>query len=414
MIKISEHKKKNRKGSYDATMRIRGTLFGNPVDKILTGWDETVANVLETLINQLAGYIGLGALPAPHLQQQIRDIKEVRYLKLLEELELIPAQMKVKDYTIGTFLEDCLEKDKSRVSGGVIENSTLVKRTNACKKFLNKFGRTFDIRNLDYEKLDRYFRKRIEEHSRSLVQGELRILKRYFKEAIQKELIYGNPFDGVVVELDNENIAKKRILIPAETLQTVEDWLKENRPNDYYVYWILVRWTGARKNEPLHLTWQHIDFDSHNGIGSIQMPSPKTKKKGKPFRLLPMFVGTPVREVLKAEFERQKKLTPSSPSGYVVRDVCKLSPLNREKVDWDRVNPNTNLKRLIEKAGVKPWVKTCQNLRVTRENELINSAEYRSESVHQWVGHTRKTFEASYATIDPQEFTPLSLRKPSE
>ena len=102
MIKISEHKKKNRKGSYDATMRIRGTLFGNPVDKILTGWDETVADVLETLINQLAGYVGLGALPAPHLQEQIRAIKEVRYLKLLEELELIPAQMKVKDYTIGT------------------------------------------------------------------------------------------------------------------------------------------------------------------------------------------------------------------------------------------------------------------------------------------------------------------------
>lgn len=414
MIKVSKHRKKNRKGKHDEVFRIRGTLLGNSVDKTLTGYDPTAATILESIINQVAAYVGLGTLPPPALQEQIRNFKEPRYIKLLEELDLIPAQMKAKDYSIGQFLSERLNVDLENVGSGVLEKSTLTKRTNACRKFLNKFGPSFDLRNLNYEILDKYFQERITVHSRSLVVGELRILKMYFKEAIKREYIYRNPFEDIKVELDKEHIEQKRILIPAETLQTVEDWLRENRPTSYYVYWIMIRWTGARKNEPLHLRWDDVDFESHNGIGSIRMPSPKTKKKGKPFRIIPMFAGSPIREVLLAEFERQKETTPAAPSGFVVRDVCALHSLNRDKVNWDAINPNTHLKRLIQKAGVKPWIKTCQNLRVTRENELINSGDYRSETVHKWIGHTRKTFEASYATVDPQEFTPLSQRKTSQ
>ena len=411
MIKISRHRKKNRKGKHDEVFRIRGTLFGNPIDKTMSGYDPTTATILESLINQVSAFVGLGALPPPALQDQIRNIREPRYLKLLEELDLIPEQMKVKNYSIGQFLSERLDVDKANVDSGVLENSTLTKRTNACRKFLNKFGSNFDLRNLNYENLDKYFQERITIHSRSLVVGEIRILKMYFKEAIKREYIYRNPFEDIKVELDKDRIEQKRILIPSETLQTVEDWLKENRPTNYYFYWVLIRWTGARKNEPLHLKWEDIDFDSHNGIGSIRMPSPKTRKKGKPYRVIPMFAGSPIREVLLAEFERQKDSQPAAPNGFVVRGVCALSSLNRDDVNWDAINPNTHLKRLISKAGVNPWIKTCQNLRVTRENELINSGDYRSETVHKWVGHTRKTFEASYATVDPQEFTPMSQRK---
>jgi hypothetical protein len=136
------------------------------------------------------------------------------------------------------------------------------------------------------------------------------------------------------------------------------------------------------------------------------MPSPKTAKKGKPNRLVPFFPNSPIARVLNKEFERQGK----PKIGFVIQDICNLNASDRSKTNWDQVNPATTLKRHIRKAGVQPWQKLCQNIRVTRENELLASGEYRSEVVHAIIGHTRKTFEQSYESLVLEDFKPRSRK----
>lgn len=406
MIKVTGITKTDRNGNPQSYLRFRGTLFGVKRDiTIRATYRKTVVQSLELLIGRMEAHLSVGEVPPPDVMKQVSAIREPKFVDVLRRLSLLD-EVTPKDYTIGTFVGQCLDNDKQRCQDGIIEKSTLTKRRNAIKKFVREYGDTYDIRRLDYAMLQAYANKRIKMHSRSLVSGEIKILRMYFRDAVKKGIVTVNPFEGVMVELDHDKIESKRIVINNDDLIAVESWLQANRPDDYYVYWIVLRWTGCRKNEPLHLKWSDIDFDGAGGIGTIKMPSPKTRKKHKPARLMPMFVGTPLREVLLAEFERQGRPA----HGYVVRGVCALKDYDRTKTNWDQCNPNTNLKRLIRKAGVAPWIKTCQNVRVTRENELLLSGEYRPEAVHAFIGHTRKTFESSYASMTDQDMLPKSVR----
>ncbi len=49
-------------------------------------------------------------------------------------------------------------------------------------------------------------------------------------------------------------------------------------------------------------------------------------------------------------------------------------------------------------------------MRVTRENELMQSLEYRTDAVHAFIGHSKDTYEANYKTLSDDDFVPLSQR----
>jgi hypothetical protein len=50
-------------------------------------------------------------------------------------------------------------------------------------------------------------------------------------------------------------------------------------------------------------------------------------------------------------------------------------------------------------------------MRVTRENELMQSLEYRADAVHAFIGHSKDTCEANYKTLSDDDFVPLSQRQ---
>ena len=68
------------------------------------------------------------------------------------------------------------------------------------------------------------------------------------------------------------------------------------------------------------------------------------------------------------------------------------------------------MKRKIQKLGVEPWPKIFQNLRVTRENELLLSGEYRPEAIHAWIGHTEETYKSNYFEITDDDYVAKSER----
>jgi hypothetical protein len=61
------------------------------------------------------------------------------------------------------------------------------------------------------------------------------------------------------------------------------------------------------------------------------------------------------------------------------------------------VNLRTQFGRILESAGVLPWPKLFQNLRVSRRTEL--QEQYPSHAIDAWLGHSTKVAEAHYLIV---------------
>ena len=103
-------------------------------------------------------------------------------------------------------------------------------------------------------------------------------------------------------------------------------------------------------SETLLLTWSDIDWD----LVKMLIRSPKTAHhSGRESRFVPIFPGP--RPYLMAAFDEAGPGTT-----FVVTRYRKAG-----------LNLRTHLMRIIAKAGLKPWPKLFQNLRATRETELV-------------------------------------------
>ena len=65
-------------------------------------------------------------------------------------------------------------------------------------------------------------------------------------------------------------------------------------------------------------------------------------------------------------------------------------------------NLRTELLRIIQRAGLKPWPRLFQNLRSTRETELCET--YPVHVVTAWIGNTVPVAEANYLQMRDEYF----------
>ena len=65
-------------------------------------------------------------------------------------------------------------------------------------------------------------------------------------------------------------------------------------------------------------------------------------------------------------------------------------------------NLRTHALRIIEKAGVSVWPKVFQNLRASRENELMQV--YPAHMVLEWIGHTASVAQSHYLKVTEEDF----------
>ena len=154
-------------------------------------------------------------------------------------------------------------------------------------------------------------------------------------------------------------------------------------------YLAILRWTGCRKSEGFKVKWTDVDFAKKR----IRITSDKTKKSGKGFRELPLFPQ--LEEVLAHAWSVSEKGTE-----YVVNGEIRPS---KDKQGRVTVNLDKPFKKILADAKVKPWGKLFQNIRVTRENELIRDG-FTPHVVHAWMGHTRDVADANYLTLMESDF----------
>ena len=201
--------------------------------------------------------------------------------------------------------------------------------------------------------------------------------RQFFTAAIKAKLIDENPFDGMPVTVGG-NKEKERFVTEAESQKVLEACPDA----EWRLIFSLCRYGGVRcPSEVLALRWKDILWDSSR----VVVTSPKTAHhKGHESRVIPMFAQLvePLAEVVE-----------QAESGclYVVTRYRSA-----------KQNLRTQLNRIVTSAGVLPWQKPVQNLRSTRETELMET--YPAHVVCAWIGNSEAVARKHYLQVTDAHF----------
>lgn len=201
--------------------------------------------------------------------------------------------------------------------------------------------------------------------------------RQFFTAAIKSKLIEENPFVGMPVTVGG-NKEKERFITEAEAQKILEACPDA----EWRLIFSLCRYGGLRcPSEVLLLKWADILWDSSR----IVVNSPKTEHhKGHEQRLLPMFP-----ELQKPLLEVSEQAADGS-----VHVITRYRSVTQ--------NLRTQLNRIVTSAGVLPWPKPFQNLRSTRETELME--EYPAHVVCVWIGNSEAVARKHYLQITDAHF----------
>jgi hypothetical protein len=85
---------------------------------------------------------------------------------------------------------------------------------------------------------------------------------------------------------------------------------------------------------------------------------------------------------------------------YVVDEKFRKSAMG--PTGWMNTNRRTTFKKIITRAGLKPWPRLFQNLRASRETELIE--KHPLQAVTDWIGNTPRVAMRQYLMTTDEHF----------
>ena len=208
------------------------------------------------------------------------------------------------------------------------------------------------------------------------ISKEIIFARQIFKSAARKQVIRSNPFADV--KAGKQTNTSRIHFIDRETIQAV----LEACPNTHWqLVFAFARYGGVRiPSEIKFLKWTDVNWE-RNRI-TITVPK-KAHIDGHQTRVIPIFPE--LRSLLDRAFEEA-----AVGEEYVV-------PLAQQTG-----NLRTHALRIIRKAGVKVWPKPFQNLRASRENELMQ--QYPAHHVLAWIGHTAAVAQDHYLKVTDADF----------
>lgn len=360
--------------------RLRITVSGK-VHRINLGFDQNqrALNKLLDYASDLEGLHKLGDKPDIRMMSELNEKYSTELLDKLSKIGLIakPAPKLEK------FLTDFIDS-KSDVG-----EHTLYKLNNTKRLFLGFFGDA-RIGAISSGDVADYRQARLKDVVQNTLDAELKHGKQFFNYAVQKGFIAENPFGPFEIG-QQVNESRRKTL---DSLM-LTDIVERTTDKQWQVFLAVVRWTGCRQSEALLLKWSDIDWDKSR----IRMPSPKTKNFHKPFRDVPLFPEL---------YPYLLEASENAPDGsvYVVDGIVK--PGQRS----GRLGKNMGkpFQSLIKQLGYEPWGKPFQNIRVTRENELIRE-QHPAHVVQAWIGHSAKIQRGHYLEVTDADFT-KALNRP--
>ena len=183
--------------------------------------------------------------------------------------------------------------------------------------------------------------------------------------------------NAIVQDIPTGNVANesRRVFIDQDTI----DMVIAACPDDQWrMIFALARYGGLRIPSEIHgLKWSDIDWDKKQ----FRVHSPKTEHiEGKGSRDVPLF-----------------------PELVPYFDAWKEQRQDGEPLVFPALAKRGNLRqyahRIIRKAGIEPWTRVYQNLRASRETELVE--EFPVHVVTAWLGNTPDVAAKHYLSVLP-------------
>ncbi len=183
----------------------------------------------------------------------------------------------------------------------------------------------------------------------------LQTARSFFLALRRRKLIDENPFDGVKAAA--AGIKDRQRFVTRDEIDLV---LAVCPDHHWKAIVALARYGGLRcPSEVLSLRWQDIDRDANR----IIVTSPKTEHHaGKASRTIPLFPE--LLPVLNKAFDL-------APEGAVYAVDEKFRKAANGPTGWMSANLRTTFQKIVTRAGLTPSPRLFQNLRASRETELI-------------------------------------------
>ncbi len=191
-----------------------------------------------------------------------------------------------------------------------------------------------------------------------------------WRKAVRWNLAGANPFAGIKAG-HQENDSRKRFI----ARDVIDKLIAEAPDTEWKLIIALARWGGLRcPSEHFALRWGDVDWER----GRFIVHSSKTEHhEGKGTRVVPIFPE--LRPYLLDAFDQ------AEPGTEYVIAKHRLGSLNLRQ----------QFKRIIHRAGLTAWPRLFQNLRASRETELMR--EYDLATACKWIGNSPAVAAKHYA-----------------
>ena len=358
--KDSKGKWRYRIQFYDPTGKRQSVWLG----RVSCNHANDVASHIENLVDAVKHGTTVPAKSLAWLQVEATD----KVSKRLADAGLCNARERS---TLGAFIHGYIES-REDASENTVRNFN-----NSRQKLDDFFGAETALHDITTGDADDWRQWLVnQKYSEATISKAVKHAKHFLLIAKRKGLLRENPFHHLKAG-GEENESRKRFIE-----HQIIDRAIEIAPNTQWKLIIaLVRYGGLRcPSEVLALTWADIDWEA----GKITVTSPKTKRQGKAYRVMPLFPE--LRQLLERAFEEAEDGTL-----YVIT-----------KYRQPNANLRTQFERILKRAGIEPWERLFQNLRASRETELAN--EYPLHVVTAWLGNTERVASKHYLQVTDSHF----------
>lgn len=329
-----------------------------------------LANTFKLRIEYLVSSQITGCPPDDETSRWLASLDEIHYEKLAN-VGLV-SRRAVHCRLLGQFLDDYIN-GRDDLKKSTIEH--LTRSALNLKEFFGPLMLLTEITPAGAEDFRRHlFRMGLSENT---VRRRCGRAKQFLNYAKKKRLVSGNPFEDLKTTV-GANREKMYFLTRGDADKVIEAC----PDNEWRLLFVLARYGGLRcPSETLSLQWSNINWEQNK----IVVPSPKTEHhEGGAFRIIPLFPE--IRPYLEIALDQ---VEPGSQ--YVI---------NRYRSR--NANLRTQFQRIITQAGLKPWVKPFQNLRSTRETELMN--DFPIQVVCEWIGNSQLIAAKHYLQVTDEHF----------
>ena len=217
----------------------------------------------------------------------------------------------------------------------------------------------------------------VAKYATATVSREIKRARQFFEYVKDHRLTTENPF--AKIKAGSQKNTKRKYFVDRNTIDKV---LESCPDNNWRLLIVLARYGGLRvPSELQQLTWNDIDW--HNGKFTVRVPK-KDHIDGHEMRVVPIFPE--IRPYLQQAFEEAQ-------AGCVY-----VLPKRFHAAGY----AYAGVKRAVERAGINPWEKLLQNLRATRETELMRTEP--AHLVYTWLGNSREVAEDHYLMATDDDY----------